>query len=93
MSDHYKSERMWNNELLDQAAIEVEQLNNVMKSQTVAPTDQLAISIIEFLSDDLDTSSVVKAINKWVNASLNGETGGDYQQISAVLKNLLGFSI
>jgi L-cysteine:1D-myo-inositol 2-amino-2-deoxy-alpha-D-glucopyranoside ligase len=93
MTDHYKSERMWNGEMLNQAAIEVKQLKTVMRSQIVAPTNQLAISIIKFLSDDLDTSSVVKAINKWVNASLNGETGGDYQEISSVLKNLLGLAI
>jgi L-cysteine:1D-myo-inositol 2-amino-2-deoxy-alpha-D-glucopyranoside ligase len=93
MTDHYKSERMWKSEMLEQAAIEVEQLKTVMRSQIVAPTNQLAISIIEFLSDDLDTSSVVKAINNWVNASLNGETGGDHQEISSVFKNLLGFAI
>jgi cysteinyl-tRNA synthetase len=84
---------MWNSEMLNQAAIEVEQLKTVMRSQIVAPTKQLAISIIEFLSDDLDTSSVVKAINNWVNASLNGETGGDHQEISSVFKNLLGLAI
>jgi hypothetical protein len=30
--------------------------------------------------------------NKWVDSTLNGDTGGDKRQILSVLENLLGFS-
>jgi hypothetical protein len=63
-----------------------------MSSKTIAPTDALAVSIVEFLANDLDTSSVVKAVNNWVDATLNGGTGGDIKQISSIMENLLGFA-
>jgi hypothetical protein len=47
---------------------------------------------VEFLANDLDTSSVVKAVNNWVDATLNGGTGGDIKQISSIMENLLGFA-
>lgn len=92
MRDHYRSDRMWSEQILIQASAETQKLRNVMSSQTMAPTDNLVQRIVESLSDDLDTPSVVAAINDWVNQSLNGATGGNPSQIYPVLKNLLGFS-
>jgi L-cysteine:1D-myo-inositol 2-amino-2-deoxy-alpha-D-glucopyranoside ligase len=92
MRDHYRIDRMWSEQILIQASAEVKNLRNVMSSQTMAPTDKLASKIVEFLSDDLDTPSVVAAINDWVNQSLKGTSGGNPAQIYAVLNNLLGFS-
>jgi L-cysteine:1D-myo-inositol 2-amino-2-deoxy-alpha-D-glucopyranoside ligase len=93
MRDNYRTERMWTDDRLAQATKEVARLRQVINSQIVAPTDALAVNIVEFLSDDLDTSSVVKAVNHWVEESLNGGTGGDTLKITSVLENLLGFKI
>jgi L-cysteine:1D-myo-inositol 2-amino-2-deoxy-alpha-D-glucopyranoside ligase len=93
MRDHYRSERMWTNERLIQATKEVTRLRQVMNDHVVAPTEKLVSEIVKFLSDDLDTPSVLNAINDWVETSLSGETGGDHQVISCVLENLLGFSM
>jgi L-cysteine:1D-myo-inositol 2-amino-2-deoxy-alpha-D-glucopyranoside ligase len=93
MRDHYRSERMWTNERLIQATKEFTRLRQVMNFQTVAPTQALEIDIVKFLSDDLDTPSVVNVINNWVEASLSGESGGDRQKISSTIQNLLGFAI
>jgi L-cysteine:1D-myo-inositol 2-amino-2-deoxy-alpha-D-glucopyranoside ligase len=93
MRDHYRSERMWNSERLVQAEKEVLRLRQVLNSKTVAPTQALEIDIVKFLSDDLDTPSVVNVINNWVEASLSGESGGDHQKISSTIQNLLGFAI
>jgi L-cysteine:1D-myo-inositol 2-amino-2-deoxy-alpha-D-glucopyranoside ligase len=93
MRDHYRSERMWTNERLIQATKEVTRLRQVLNSQTVSPTEALAIDIVRFLSDDLDTPSVLKALNNWVDACLRGESGGDRQKVISVLENFLGFEI
>ena len=93
MRDHYRSERMWNSERLVQAEKEVARLRQVLNSKTVAPTQALEIDIVKFLSDDLDTPSVVNVINNWVEASLTGESGGDRHKISSTFQNLLGFAI
>jgi cysteinyl-tRNA synthetase len=71
---------------------EIANLNQVMNSPVVAPTDALSTTIIEALADDLDTPTVVEAINHWVEESLNGKAGGDHEKISKLLENLLGFS-
>jgi cysteinyl-tRNA synthetase len=84
---------MWTNERLIQATKEVTRLRQVMNFQTVAPTQALEIDIVKFLSDDLDTPSVVNVINNWVEASLSGESGGDRQKIRSTIQNLLGFAI
>jgi len=91
MRDHYRIDRMWTSERLVQASKDVLQLRQVLRSEIVAPTDALAVNIVEFLADDLDTASVVNAVNRWVEESLNGGTGGDTLQITSVLENLLGF--
>jgi len=93
MRDHYRSERMWNSGRLVQAEKEVSRLRQVLNSKTVAPTQALEIDIVKFLSDDLDTPSVVNVINNWVEASLTGESGGDHHKISSTFQNLLGFAI
>jgi len=93
MREHYRTERMWTNERLAQATKEVARLRQVINSQIVAPTDALAVNIVEFLADDLDTTSVVNVVNDWVEESLNGGAGGDTLQITSVLENLLGFKI
>ena len=93
MRDHYRSERMWNSGRLVQAEKEVSRLRQVLNSKTVAPTQALEIDIVKYLSDDLDTPSVVNVINNWVEASLTGESGGDHHKISSTFQNLLGFAI
>jgi L-cysteine:1D-myo-inositol 2-amino-2-deoxy-alpha-D-glucopyranoside ligase len=92
MQDHYQNERMWCDENLVEASSQVEQLRKVISAQMVAPTEKLITEIVEFLSDDLDTPSVVASINEWVNQSMKGITGGEPAKIYSVLNNLLGFS-
>ena len=92
MRDHYRTERMWTNERLVEATKDVTRLRHVLNSQTVAPTEALAVDILKFLTDDLDTPSVLKAVNEWVDASLDGGVGGNQQEISSVFQNLLGYS-
>lgn len=92
MRDHYRNDRIWTDARLVQAMQEIANLNQVMNSPVVAPTDALSTTIIEALADDLDTPTVVEAINHWVEESLNGKAGGDHEKISKLLENLLGFS-
>ena len=92
MRDHYRNDRIWTDARLVQAMQEIANLNQVMNSPVVAPTDALSTTIIEALADDLDTPTVVEAINQWVEECLNGKAGGDHEKISKLLENLLGFS-
>jgi cysteinyl-tRNA synthetase len=92
MSDHFRKDRMWSQEKLSNADIEVKRLRDALKCENFAPTDNLISCVLESLANDLDTQTIVLEFNKWVDSTLNGDTGGDKRQILSVLENLLGFS-
>jgi cysteinyl-tRNA synthetase len=92
MSDHFRKDRMWSQEKLSNADIEVKRLRDALKSEDFAPTDNLISCVLESLANDLDTQTIVLEFNKWADSTLNGDTGGDKRQILSVLENLLGFS-
>jgi len=49
--------------------------------------------IISGLANDLDTPAVIAAIEKWVEKTLQGSTGGDATAVRAGLDALLGLQI
>lgn len=93
MSHHYRTDRMWTQELLESSELVVQRLHAVLNQENIAPTDALISLIIEHLSNDLDTPAVLLAIENWVIQSEQGAEGGDPQSISAVLDQLLGLKV
>ncbi|MEY3636610.1 MAG: hypothetical protein RL147_1039 [Actinomycetota bacterium] len=91
MSDHYRTDRMWSQEKLEKSTVEVERLRSALVRDHVAPTSGLIEQILNSLSNDLDTPSVVEALNEWADVSLTDSTGGDSHQLKVVLENLLGY--
>jgi len=92
MSDHFRKDRMWSQEKLSSATLQVQRLRDALKGEDIAPTESLISCILDSLADDLDTQTIVSEINSWVDRTLNGETGGDKKKVLLVLENLLGFS-
>ena len=92
MSDHFRKDRMWSQEKLTYATLEVQRLRDALQGEDLAPTENLVSCILDSLANDLDTKRIVLEINQWVDRTLNGETGGDKKQVLLVLENLLGFS-
>jgi L-cysteine:1D-myo-inositol 2-amino-2-deoxy-alpha-D-glucopyranoside ligase len=90
MSDHYRTDRMWGNDLLLQSQKEIGQLQAALNKNVVAPTTDLIQEIIQALSNDLDTPAVVKALNSWSNLTMQGSEGGDASEIRQALDALLG---
>jgi L-cysteine:1D-myo-inositol 2-amino-2-deoxy-alpha-D-glucopyranoside ligase len=91
MRDHYRTDRMWSQEKLEKSTVEVERLRSALVRNHVAPTSELIEQILSSLSNDLDTPSVVEALNEWTDLSLRDSTGGDSNQLKVVLENLLGY--
>ena len=90
MSDHYRSDRMWNDAVLHKAQIELTQLQSALKENTCAPTEDLIKSITIALSDDLDTPGVVSQLNAWAVSTLEGSHGGNSDELRISLDALLG---
>jgi L-cysteine:1D-myo-inositol 2-amino-2-deoxy-alpha-D-glucopyranoside ligase len=90
MGHHYRVDRMWNDEDLAEAIVQVERLRKALALKEVAPTTELIKHVLDSLSNDLDTVSVVKAINEWSVQTLKGSFGGSSEQLKTVLRSLLG---
>ena len=93
MSDHYRIDRMWSDEILLQAENIIGKLRQAFSLNTIAGTEDVMQRISIALSDDLDTSEVVKVIETWADESLDGATGGDKEGFASFLDALLGLKL
>ena len=93
MSQHYRLDRMWTDELLIEATARVAKIRQAIASSSSAPTTPLIEEIILALSNDLDTPKVLAELDKWALDSLNGVSGGDSKELSIALDALLGLAL
>ena len=93
MSDHYRSNRMWSDELLNKAEVELAQVRKALHHVEVAETEGVIKEIIRALSDDLDTPKVLSTLIDWSAATLSGAQGGSSQQLLNSLDALLGLKL
>jgi L-cysteine:1D-myo-inositol 2-amino-2-deoxy-alpha-D-glucopyranoside ligase len=93
MKNHYRTDRMWTEELLLAAESELTALRSAVAQSEVAPTKDLIRAIIDSLADDLDTGSVIDSINSWVGLTQSGATGGDGKSLITALDALIGLEI
>lgn len=93
MSDHYRSNRMWSDELLNKAEVELAQVRKALHHVEVAETEAVIKEIIRALSDDLDTPKVLSTLIDWSTATLSGAQGGSSQQLLNSLDALLGLKL
>ena len=90
MKNHYRTDRMWSDELFKEAEIEIMTLRDCLSREQVAPTQELITNIIGYLADDLNTESVIAALNTWMDQTKAGDTGGDAMSLAKTLDSLLG---
>jgi L-cysteine:1D-myo-inositol 2-amino-2-deoxy-alpha-D-glucopyranoside ligase len=93
MSDHYRSDRMWSDEVLQKAQTELALLKDALSKSACAPTEDLIDSIALALSDDLDTPLVLSHLNAWAALTREGSHGGNSEELRNVLDALLGLQV
>jgi L-cysteine:1D-myo-inositol 2-amino-2-deoxy-alpha-D-glucopyranoside ligase len=93
MKDHYRTDRMWSDELFKEAEIEIMTLRDCLSRAQVAPTQELITTMIAYLADDLNTESVIAALNTWMDQTKAGDTGGDAMSLAKTLDALLGINV
>ena len=92
LRDHYSSDRMWSDSILEQAATDVARIRAALARNEVAPTSEVVNSIIASLANDLDTPSVFKELLNWVDATEDGLTGGSTGEMARALDSVLGLA-
>jgi L-cysteine:1D-myo-inositol 2-amino-2-deoxy-alpha-D-glucopyranoside ligase len=93
MSEHYRLDRMWTDELLANANARVAKIRQAVASSNVAPTKPLIEKIIVALSNDLDTPTVLAQLDMWALETVQGANGGDSKELSTALDALLGLAL
>lgn len=93
MSDHYRSDRMWSDEVLVQAQQSMSLLRQALAMDLSAPTEDLISLIVSAMSNDLDTPLIISALNAWSSETLSGAQGGNSAELIMVLDALLGIAL
>ena len=93
MKSHYRTDRMWSDELLVEAEAEIVALRSVLRSEKVPATSGLIQQIVGSLADDLDTPAVIAAINSWVAQSQSEGDAGEAKELETVFDSLLGIKL
>ena len=93
MSEHYRLDRMWTDELLAYATARVAKIRQAINSSNSAPTTPLIEKIVLALSNDLDTPTVLAQLDMWALETLQGASGGDSKELSSALDTLLGLAL
>ena len=93
MSQHYRLDRMWTDQLLEAATKQVANIRKALSAPSVAPTKPVIEKIVLALSDDLNTPLALAELDKWAADSLNGVSGGEAKELSTALDALLGLAL
>ncbi len=93
MGHHYRNDQMWSTELLDRAQSSLKRLRKAIAMNTVYESSGLIQIIIASLADDLNTPTVIAAIEEWVEKTLQGSIGGDVTAVRFSLDALLGLKL
>ena len=93
MKNHYRTDRMWTEELLRESESEILVLRSVLSQDFVAPTNKLIQEIVDHLAEDLNTPQIIACINTWVQQSQSGVSGGEVEPLLTVLDSLLGLKL
>ena len=93
MKSHYRTDRMWTDDLLVEAEAEIVGLRTILRSEKVAATSDLIQQIVRSLADDLDTPAVIEVINTWVAQSQSEGDAGEIKELEIALDSLLGIKL
>ena len=93
MGHPYLSDLMWSDSLIQKASIDIERLQLNLARMEVAPTDSVIEKILDALSNNLDTPSVLASITTWMDETEAGVTGGVAGELSRALDTLLGITL
>jgi L-cysteine:1D-myo-inositol 2-amino-2-deoxy-alpha-D-glucopyranoside ligase len=93
MKHPYADDLLWNSELIETAAADIDRLQLNLARMEVAPTDSVIQEIIEALSSNIDTPRAIAALNDWMKETESGVTGGVAGELGRALDTLLGITL
>jgi L-cysteine:1D-myo-inositol 2-amino-2-deoxy-alpha-D-glucopyranoside ligase len=92
LSQHYRTDHMWNENDLIKAGTLLDQLRVALSRMEVAPTESTINEVITALANDLDTPSAIKSLRNWLTETDAGKVGGSPGELSRAIDTLLGIA-
>jgi L-cysteine:1D-myo-inositol 2-amino-2-deoxy-alpha-D-glucopyranoside ligase len=93
ISDHYATDRMWNDEKLQFGVALLERLRQALSKPEVASTEHVVAEIIMALGNNLDTPRALESLALWCRQTEEGGTGGSAGELARAIDLLLGVAI
>ena len=93
MSQHYASDRMWEQGLLNDANSLLQSLTIALSREEVPPTKPVIDEIISALANNLDTPRALTALKQWATDANKAGHGGEAGELARAIDLLLGISI
>ena len=93
LREHYQQDRAWSNELLEISTKEVELVRSALAQSEVADTDNVINSLIQDISNNLDTPSALDRLTKWANLSQSNPTVNQSGLMARAVDSLLGLAL
>jgi L-cysteine:1D-myo-inositol 2-amino-2-deoxy-alpha-D-glucopyranoside ligase len=90
---HFQQDRAWSNELLEISTKEVELVRSALAQSEVADTDNVINSLIQDISNNLDTPSALDRLTKWANLSQSNPTVNQSGLMARAVDSLLGLAL
>lgn len=98
LSHHFQEDHMWTSSQLENATHFLDDLRVALSKEEVPPTDVVITSIVQALSQNLDTPRAIEHLRKWVDRTLASnlskeDSFGNPGELSRVIDTLLGLAI
>jgi L-cysteine:1D-myo-inositol 2-amino-2-deoxy-alpha-D-glucopyranoside ligase len=90
---HYQQDRAWSNELLEISTKEVELVRSALAQSEVADTNNVINSLIQDISNNLDTPSALDRLTKWANLSQSNPIVNQSGLMARAVDSLLGLAL
>ena len=90
---HFQQDRAWSNELLEISTKEVELVRSALAQSEVADTDNVINSLIQDISNNLDTPSALDRLTKWANLSQSNPIVNQSGLMARAVDSLLGLAL
>ena len=90
---HYQQDRAWNNELLYKSTIEVNLIRSALAQSEVAQTKDVINSLINDLSNNLDTPAALDRLINWANSSKSNPSVNQSGLMARAIDSLLGLAL
>jgi L-cysteine:1D-myo-inositol 2-amino-2-deoxy-alpha-D-glucopyranoside ligase len=90
---HYQQDRAWSMELLDRSIMEVNLVRSALAQSEVSETNDVIDSLIQDISNNLDTPSALDRLTSWAKSSQSNPSVNQSGLMARAIDSLLGLAL